>query len=97
MIDTFANAVQGAWLIVAGLGFGLGFVVGVLHFRSLEFVVQGLVAGRLSAVALQIARLAALGLVLWLLARLGALALIAGTVGLLVAKARVVGRARIVP
>lgn len=71
-----------------------GFGAGWLHFRSLEQVARRLAEGRLSAVALQIARLALLGFSLFLLAKAGAAPLLAGAAGLMLARARVLRGAR---
>ena len=71
-----------------------GYGAGLLHFTSLEAVARRMIGGRLSAFALQIGRLVALGLFLWLLARLGAPDLLAGTAGILLARSRVLARAR---
>ena len=81
--------------LIAVLAAGYG--AGLLHFTSLEAVARRMIGGRLSAVALQIGRLAALGLFLWLLARLGTAELLAGTVGILLARSRVLARARTEP
>jgi hypothetical protein len=60
-----------------------GAVMGWLHFRSLRAVTERLVAGRLSAVVLQMARLAALTLFLYLCARFGAVPLLAAAAGVM--------------
>jgi hypothetical protein len=60
-----------------------GVVAGWLHFRSLRLVTDGLAAGRLSAVAFQMARLGLLALFLYVCARFGAVPLLAAAGGLL--------------
>ena len=71
-----------------------GYLAGLVHFSTLETVARRIVGGQLSAVALQIGRLAALGLFLFLLARLGAAELLAGGAGILLARSRVLARVR---
>ena len=91
----FEPTILAAARLLAVLAAGYG--AGLLHFTSLEAVARRMIGGRLSAVALQIGRLAALGLFLWLLARLGTAELLAGTVGILLARSRVLARARTEP
>lgn len=74
-----------------------GYGAGLLHFRTLETVAERFIRGQLSAVALQLLRLAVLALFLWLVARLGALALIAATAGIVLARSRVLARAEPAP
>lgn len=71
-----------------------GFALGWIHFASLSRVADLFVAGRLSAVALQVARLAALGAFFWIGAQQGAVTLIAGAAGVLAARQLVLRRAR---
>jgi hypothetical protein len=75
-------------LIVAEalLGAAAGYGAGLLHFRSLRRVADAIVAGRTSAVAIQLARLAALGLFLGLCVWIGAAALLGATLGLTLAR-----------
>ena len=87
-------ALPEAWLLLPLAAFGIGYAVGLFHFRSLEDVARRIVAGDRRAVALQLGRLAFLGAVLWLLALVGAATLIAGATGVLVARARVLARVR---
>lgn len=79
------------WAIPAALA---GFALGWLHFASLSRVTDMLVAGRMSAVLLQLARLAVLAGFLILCARAGAWVLIAGAAGVLTARAFVLRGAR---
>jgi hypothetical protein len=69
-----------------------GVAVGWMHFRSLRTVAERLVAGRLSAVVLQVARLAALTLFLFICARVGAVPLLAAGAGVLAGRAVVMIR-----
>ena len=69
------------------LAVAAGYGAGLLHFRSLAKVAQGLLAGRLSAVGLQVARMAALGAFLAACALAGAAVLIAGAAGVLLGRA----------
>lgn len=79
------------WAIIAAVaGLGLGW----LHFASLARVADWLLAGRLAAVALQLARFALLGGFLFLCSRGGALVLLAGAAGVLSARVLVLRRAR---
>jgi N-ATPase, AtpR subunit len=71
-----------------------GIVVGWLHFTSLRAVSRLLVEGRLSAIVLQVARLAASGLFLYACARFGALQLAAGLAGMMVGRAIALRSAR---
>lgn len=68
------------------LGAAAGYGAGLLHFRSLRRVAEGIVAGRKRAVTLQLARLGALGLFLALCALIGAAALLGATLGLMLAR-----------
>ncbi|MCA8883460.1 MAG: hypothetical protein KDA50_06905 [Rhodobacteraceae bacterium] len=65
----------------------VGGLAGWLHFATLARVADLFVAGRLSAVGLQLARLAVLGAFLWLCSRGGAAVLIAGAAGVLAGRA----------
>ncbi len=80
------------WRLLPLVAFVGCYPVGLVFFGSLRRVAEGLIAGRMSAVALQLGRFAALGLVLWGLALLGPLSLIAGTAGALVAQRRVLAK-----
>lgn len=80
--------------LAALLGFAAGYGAGLLHFRSLARVAEGLLSGRLSAAGMQVARLAALGGFLWLCALAGAAVLIAATAGVLLGRARALREAR---
>lgn len=64
-----------------------GIAAGWAHFASLRRVADLFTEGRMSAVALQLGRLAALGVFLWLCTRGGAPVLIAGAVGILIGRA----------
>lgn len=77
-------------LVAAVAGYG----VGTLHFRLLAQVARMMLAGRMVAVALQLARLAVLAGFLILAAKIGTAVLIAAAVGVLVARARVLKGAR---
>lgn len=81
---------QIAGALVAALA---GVAVGWAHFRSLRMVTERIVAGRLSAVALQLARLALLTLFFVLCARFGALPLVAAAAGVLAGRAAVLRHA----
>ena len=93
ILTTLQSAFPGGW-VLALPALGLGYLAGLLHFRSLALVADRLVAGDLTAVALQCGRLAALGGFLWLLVLLGAVPLVAATAGLLLARSRVLAGAR---
>ena len=80
-------------LILAVLAALAGAGIGWLHFSSLERVAEMIVAGRLSAIGLQLGRLVLLGGVLWLFAQGGALVLLAGAAGVLAGRAIVMRRA----
>ena len=77
--------------LLAGLA-GLG--AGWLHFASLEWVANRIVEGRLSAVGIQLGRLALLGGILFLFAQGGALVLLAGAAGILLGRSIVLRGAR---
>jgi hypothetical protein len=81
-------AVQALLALIAGC------VAGLLHFRSLARVAEGLFAGRFSAVGLQVARLAALGVFLWVCAIAGAAVLIGAAAGVLLGRARALRECR---
>lgn len=80
-------------LAVLAAGYGAGLV----HFTTLETVARRITGGRLSAVALQIGRLAVLGLFLFLLVKLGATELLVGSAGIMLARSRVLARVRAEP
>jgi hypothetical protein len=80
------------WRLLPVLAFAVCYPIGLAFFGSLRWVANGLIAGRMSAAALQLARFVALGLVLWGLVLLGPLCLIAGTAGALVAQRRVIAK-----
>jgi hypothetical protein len=86
----------GALLIAAEalLGAAAGYGAGLLHFRSLRRVADAIVAGRTRAVALQLARLAALGLFLGFCVWIGAPALLGATLGLTLARRTALREAR---
>ncbi|MCC0062918.1 MAG: hypothetical protein H6895_02370 [Defluviimonas sp.] len=72
---------------LAGLG------TGWFHFASLARIAEMIVAGRIAAIWLQIARLVLIAALLWLCARGGALVLIAGAVGILAGRSVALRRA----
>lgn len=74
------------------VGAATGYGAGLVHFRSLPFVVERLLAGRPQAVAVQVARLGLLAGVLALLALWGAQALLPGAAGVMLARNRVLAR-----
>lgn len=74
-------------LILCGAALVAGAVAGWAHFMSLRRVADLFTEGRMSAVALQLGRLAALGVFLWLCTRGGAAVLIAGALGILLGRA----------
>jgi hypothetical protein len=82
-------AISAAYAVLAALA---GTLVGWLHFRSLRAVTERLVAGRLSAVALQLTRFAALALFLYVCARFGAVPLLAAAAGVMAGRAIVLRR-----
>ena len=82
-----------AWFVSAFLGLAAGYVAGLVHFRTLKGVARRLAAGELSAVFLQLGRLAMLGGVLFLLALWGAQVLLPGAAGVFLARRRVLARA----
>lgn len=79
------------WAIPAAIA---GFALGWLHFTSLSRVTHLLLAGRMSAVALQLARFALLAGFLFLCAQAGPAALVAGAAGVLAARIWVLRRLR---
>jgi hypothetical protein len=100
MTDTFTQVLTGssaAGLVLSLVAFGIGYIAGTLHFRSLGGVARRIVTGDVTAVALQIGRLAGLTAVLLCLALFGASTLIAGAAGILLARARVLARLRVEP
>ncbi|MBC57211.1 MAG: hypothetical protein CL814_09755 [Confluentimicrobium sp.] len=82
-------AISAGYAVLAALA---GTLVGWLHFRSLRAVTERLVAGQLSAVALQMARIAALALFLYVCARFGAVPLLTGAAGIMAGRAIVLRR-----
>jgi hypothetical protein len=78
-------------VLVAALA---GYGVGTVHFRSLARVADMMLAGRMLAVVLQLARLAVLTGFLVLAALAGPTPLIAAVISMLVARARVLKAAR---
>lgn len=87
-----AQPVSASVLLLAVLAAGSGFVAGWLHFASLARIADMIVAGRLTPILFQLARLAGLGLFLWLCAMGGAAVLLAGAAGVLVARSVVLRR-----
>jgi hypothetical protein len=85
---------EGATLVMAVLAAHAGFAAGWLHFASLERVAAMIVQGRLSAIGLQLARIALLGCLLWLFAKGGGLILVAGAAGIVAGRSLVLRRAR---
>ena len=81
------------WFVSIAVGLGIGYAAGLLHFRSLKAVARRLASGDLTAIALQLGRLALLGAVLFVLALYGAQALLAGAAGVLLARRRVLAQA----
>ncbi len=81
-LDSFPIALQMPLAVLAG------YAAGLLHFRSLAVIADRMLDGRLSAVGLQLARLAALGLFLYLCAIAGAAVLIGAAVGVMLGRAR---------
>lgn len=81
-------------LMLALLAFPAGVLAGWVHFTTLGRVAGLLAAGRFSAVALQVLRLALLGGFLWLCAWFGAAALLSGAAGIMAGRALVLRRAR---
>ncbi|WP_321490037.1 ATP synthase subunit I [uncultured Hyphomonas sp.] len=69
--------------LLAGLA-GLG--IGWLHFASLEWIANRIVEGRLSAIGLQLGRMALLVGILFLFSQAGALVLLAGAAGILLGR-----------
>ncbi|SEQ59808.1 ATP synthase subunit I [Thalassovita taeanensis] len=97
MIDAlgqFQALFPGAWVVLALAALPVGYLAGVVHFRTLDVVAHRLVSGDMTAVFLQVARLAVLGGLLWVFAMFGASALIAGAGGVLLARGRVLARCR---
>ncbi|WP_112322271.1 hypothetical protein [Oceanibium sediminis] len=97
MTDTLTflpAALSGPWPLLTFGALLLGYAGGVAHFRTLETVARGIVAGRPSAVLLQLLRLVALAALLGGLALLGAVPLIAGAGGVLLGRRRVLARAQ---
>jgi len=81
-------------LFLSLLALPLGIIAGWAHFASLERVAALLAEGRLSAIALQLARLTALGALLFLCVQGGAFVLISGAFGLFIGRALVLRRMR---
>lgn len=82
-----------AWIVSAFVGLAIGYVAGLAHFRTLKGVARRLAAGEMSAVFLQLGRLALLGGLLFLLALWGAQVLLPGAAGVLLARRRVLAQA----
>ncbi|WP_323772332.1 hypothetical protein [Antarctobacter sp.] len=78
--------------VIAVLAALAGLLVGLLHFWSLRLVADRLVAGQMSAVVLQMARLVGLALFLYLCTWFGALALLGAGVGVMCGRAVVLRR-----
>jgi hypothetical protein len=84
------------WMLPGLLGAGGGYFAGLVHFKSLKSVADRLVAGDMTAVALQFLRFAALSAALLSMVVLGgAIALLAATAGLMLAKWGVLASERI--
>ena len=81
-----------AWFASIVIGLAIGFAAGLLHFRSLKSVARRLANGDLTAIMLQLGRLALLGAVLFLMALFGAQALLAGAAGVFFARRRVLAQ-----
>jgi len=90
-------ALASDWIGPALVAAVIGYCVGLVHFRTLETVVRRMLSGDLSAVLIQLARLAAIGVVFWFLARTGPLALLAGSAGVLLARAQVLAGVKVDP
>lgn len=71
-----------------------GFAAGWAHFASLARVAEMLLQGRIGAIGLQLARLAALGVFLFLCTKGGTWPLLAGLAGIMSARFFVLRRAR---
>jgi len=82
------------WALTAVIAALAGYAVGWLHFRSLQGVAERMIAGDLTAVALQLARLAGVATFLYLCSRWGAQALLPAAAGLFVGRANVLAQAR---
>lgn len=76
-------------VLLALLALPAGAVAGWLHFSSLSRVADMFVAGKMSAIGLQLLRFALLGAFLWLCTQGGAPVLIAGAAGVLAGRAYV--------
>lgn len=81
------------WFVSIAVGLAVGYVAGLLHFRSLKGVARRLARGDWTAIAIQMARLALLGVLLFILTRWGAQTLLAGTAGIFLARRRVLAKA----
>ncbi|MAS05497.1 MAG: hypothetical protein CL534_12545 [Ahrensia sp.] len=81
-----------AWFASIVIALAVGFAAGLFHFRSLKGVARRLANGDLTAIALQLGRLALLGAILFGMALFGAQALLAGAAGVLFARRRVLAR-----
>ncbi|MBS0126021.1 hypothetical protein KB874_18200 [Aestuariicoccus sp. KMU-90] len=79
---------QAATALLAGLALGL------FHFATLARLIALLVAGRMVAVPLQLARFALLVPFLWIAAQFGAAVLLAGAAGILAGRALLLRRLR---
>ncbi|MFM0136290.1 N-ATPase subunit AtpR [Caballeronia grimmiae] len=79
----------------AVIGLFVGVLAGLVHFTMLRWNVRLMTTGSSGkAIALQFARLGALGTIFLVLARTGPWALLSGTAGLLVARHAVLRRIR---
>lgn len=79
----------------AVIGLFVGVLAGLVHFTMLRWNVRLVTAGSSAkAIALQFARVGALGAIFFVLARTGPWALLSGTAGLLVARHAVLRRIR---
>jgi F1F0 ATPase subunit 2 len=72
-----------------------GFLLGLVHFRTLRTVCEGYAGGRICRAAmLQLLRMLVVGAILYAFVRLGAGALFAGALGLIAARAVIVRHIR---
>jgi F1F0 ATPase subunit 2 len=78
------------------IGLLVGMLAGLIHFTMLRWNVRLLTAGATGkAIALQLARLGALGAIFFLLARMAPWPLLGGAAGLLLARHAVLRRIRV--
>jgi F1F0 ATPase subunit 2 len=93
MVTGITASVANAPAVGAFLGFGVGVLLGLVHFGALWWNAQlYLHRGALRALAIQLVRFAVLLAGLAGLAKLGALPLLSGALGLLLARALLVRR-----